>query len=252
MTQRRLHTLPVAMPAQETVDSFVGVLCTVTTEVPPEFELIQTSVYHWAYIYKGEAETAIITCRRPPDQITPPEWIGDQLVKAFADELKKEGRKLIEIKVYADTTPIFWTDFRIEVTASTPSSVSGETASPGWPAVVAAVLIIIGLIVLFWFIKQIIELLVTPRPGFEAYKKALDQETLVGVTNDFEEYLELPITPPETLAAMAFNELQDYCDLLGEEIAPKEISLWTWLAIGGAAAVALGGATYIAKRKKKK
>lgn len=251
MTQPRLHSLPLAMPAQETVDSYVGLLCTVTTEVPPEFELIQTSISHWAFMYEGKAETAIITLRRPPDQITPPEWLGDQLVKAFADELKKEGRKVIEIKVYADTTPIFWTDFRIEVTASVPNSVSGETASPGWGAVVVAVLLIIGLIVLFWVIKQIIELIVTPRPGFEAYKKALDQETLVSVTNDFEEYLELPITPPETLAAMALNELQDYCDLLGEEIAPKEISLWTWLAIGGAVAVGIGGAVAIAKKKRK-
>lgn len=233
------------------VDTYDGTLCTVTTEVPPEYELIKHHEYHWAFVYEGKAETAIIILRFPPEQITPPEWVGDKLVKAWANELKKEGRKLLEIKVYADTTPLFWTDFRLEVTASVPE---GETSmavgGPGWQFVAVAVLIILGLILLAWVIKEIVEIIFHPKAGFEDYKAKLSRETVISVTNDFEEDLGRDITPVEELEAMPEDELREYCDSLAKEaVPPPKPSIWPWIAAGVVGTVAVVAVAKYATKK---
>ncbi|GAI91940.1 unnamed protein product, partial [marine sediment metagenome] len=43
------------------VDSYEGDLCTVTTELPPEYELIQHTIYHFAYLYDGDVEVSTAT-----------------------------------------------------------------------------------------------------------------------------------------------------------------------------------------------
>ena len=43
------------------VDSYAGDLCTTTTEVPPEYELIQHTIYPYAYVYDGDVESSIFT-----------------------------------------------------------------------------------------------------------------------------------------------------------------------------------------------
>ncbi|GAJ11420.1 unnamed protein product, partial [marine sediment metagenome] len=91
------------------VDSYEGDLCTTTLEVPPEFELIQHTIYPYAYIYDGDVEVTIATFKTDP--FTPAAWMGDKFASKLEEEVRARGGRPIEVKVYVDTTPLFWTNF---------------------------------------------------------------------------------------------------------------------------------------------
>ena len=211
--------------------------------IPPDYQLIQDTVYHWSYVYEGPAEVCTFEFKLGPEQIPGTEWLGKKIVDHFVSELKKEKSKLLWLKVWENKTPIFTTDYIVEV---------GASASPiGWTPIIYAVLGIIGLFAILFVITRIYEMFFKPAPLSEELKKTMSRETLILMANDFEEFLERPITPVEELDKKSDQELRDYCDQLAVVIVPgAPVSKW-WLL--GAAAVAVAGiATYAYYAKGKK
>ena len=63
------------------VDSYEGDLCTVTLEVPPEYELVSTYDYPDAATFVGKAEICPFMFESIPEQIPGHEWLAEQTAK---------------------------------------------------------------------------------------------------------------------------------------------------------------------------
>lgn len=112
-----------------------------------KWELISHHEYPDAKTYVGEAEECTAEFQLWPEQIPGGEWFGKQLANAFVGEITKQGAKMLDLKVYEDTSPTLYTNYRIVAIA---------TASPiAWPAVIAAVLAIIFIVAIIFLIKEI-------------------------------------------------------------------------------------------------
>ncbi len=233
------------------VDSYEGDLCTTTLEVPPEFELIQHTIYPYAYIYDGDVEVTMATFKTDP--FTPAAWFGDKFASKLEEEVRARGGRPIEVKVYVDTTPLFWTNFRIEV-VGTPLGAgvaSGIAVGiPVWLAIILVCLAIIAVIVVATLaIKTIVELFKT-YPGLKDVKPGWGKETLMLTIHDSEEYWERPLTPTETLDGMSEAELRDYLDKIAEEEVKPALPDWLpWAIIGGIVVVGGGVAIALATRR---
>ncbi|GAI61877.1 unnamed protein product, partial [marine sediment metagenome] len=205
------------------VDSYEGALC-VTTEVPPpEYVEIQHTIYPWSYVYEGDAEICTFEFKVTPEQIPGTEWLGQRIVDSFASELEKEGSRLLELKVSRDTTPIFWTNYRVEVTA---------TASPlAWNLIIIGVLAVLFVVAIIFAIKAVESLVYHRKTLDEETKKTFARETLTAMILDL-----APETPAETLEGMEDQELRDLLNQLLAEIAPP-ISPWAIIALAGGVGV---------------
>lgn len=201
--------------------------------VPEEYKLIQHTIHHWAYVYDGKAEVCPFEFKLWPEQIPGAPWLGKKIANAFASKLEAEGSKLLELKVYEDTTPTFWTNYRVEVTA---------TASPiAWALVIYAVLAILFIIAITFLVKTIHTLFFEHKPLSDEIKKTWDKETLIAVIGDFEAKLDLSPTSAEELESMSSGGLREYCDQLAEIVAPPaKPSVWPWVIAGVAGVVAVG------------
>jgi len=218
------------------VDSYKGDLCTTTVEIPPEFELIQHTVYPFAYIYNGDIEVTTLTFTSDP--FTPANWIAKKVADAIDSEGRKEGGKVLEVKVYVDTTPLLWKDFIVEITGT---PLGEASPMPLWAIVVIVALSISLLLFAITYTATKISSLFKSKPGLEDVKVGWDKETLIKTIQDSEEYWERPPTPIETLEAMSEEELRDYLDQIAEEeVVPEKPSVWPWIVLGAAGIVAGG------------
>ncbi|GAI79250.1 unnamed protein product, partial [marine sediment metagenome] len=157
------------------------------------------------------------------------EWLGQRIVDSFVSKLEEEGSRLLELRVYQDTTPTFWTNYRVEVTA---------TASPlAWNLIIIGVLAVLFVVAIVFALKAV-ESLIYHRKGLdEETKKTFSRETLIAMILDL-----APETPAETLEAMEDQELRDLLNQLIAEAAPP-ISPWGILALVGVlGVVGVGGA----------
>jgi len=219
--------------------------------LPPTFTLIQETVYSYAYIYSGKVDKAIFECKTVP--FVSSAWAADKFAQAIEDEITNAGGRIIEVKVYADITPVMWSNLRVEVT-STP--LPKETAMavgvlPLWAAIVIAALgIAIAVAIITWSVKKLVESF-QHKTLSEKIKLTWSRETLIGATQDFEVYLNRSPTPVAELEQMSDQGLRDYCDELAEVIVPPGVVSWLpWLAIGGVALVGVGVAVVISGHKK--
>lgn len=216
------------MPEVDDVIDVVG--------IPPEYVLIQETIHPWAYIFDGDAEVCTFEFKLTPEQIPLTEWLAQRIVDTFVNELEKEGSRLLELKVYEDTTPTWWTNYRVEVTA---------TASPlAWNLIIIGVLAILFVVAIVFAIKAV-KSLVYHRKGLdEETKKTFSRETLTAMILDL-----APETPPETLGGMEDQELRDLLNQLLAEVAPP-ISPWGVLAlVGGLGVLGVGAAVVFAMAK---
>ncbi|GAJ02739.1 unnamed protein product, partial [marine sediment metagenome] len=69
-----------------------------------EYELIQHEIYHYAYIYDGDDEVSTVTFKSSP--FAPAGWVADRFAAELESEARKEGGRVLEMKVYADTAPL--------------------------------------------------------------------------------------------------------------------------------------------------
>ncbi|GAI56719.1 unnamed protein product, partial [marine sediment metagenome] len=160
------------MPEVDNVIDIVG--------LPPTYELIQHSISHFAYIYDGDVEVTTATFKIDP--FTPSAWAAQKFADALESEARKEGARVLEVKVYVDTTPLLWTDIRIEITG-TPLGETVEAAAgiaaihiPVWLAIV---LVVLALALLIYVITKAWETIVGTfkhKPGLEDVKPAWGKE----------------------------------------------------------------------------
>ena len=118
------------------VDSYEGDLCTVTTEIPPEYELVYTHDYPDAATYVGKAEVCPFTFVSIPEQIPGHEWLAEQIAKILGESMIEhgEGSKMLRLQLWSDTSAALYTKYYAEATA---------TASPvPWALVIGAIAII--------------------------------------------------------------------------------------------------------------
>ncbi|GAI75868.1 unnamed protein product, partial [marine sediment metagenome] len=188
---------------------------------PLWWELIHEQIYHWGYIYRGDAEVQTFTFVFPPEQIPGMDWLAKKLVEAFASTLKDHDSKLLELKLWRDTRPVMWTDYRCEVTAS---------ASPvPWLAILAIAGIIVGIIFL---LREFRKTFFEPHGLPEEVKAGYSRETLILDVCETE-----PKQTPESVAEMSDDELRKLLNLkLG-----KLREGWPWYVWLGIAGLGIAG-----------
>ena len=135
------------MASPTVIDTYEGILCTVTAELPPDYELIQHTEYPLSKTHVGKAEVCTFEFKLWPEQIPGTTWLGTKIANAFADQVIKQDAEMLDLKVYEDTTPMFWTNYRIVATS---------TASPvPWAIIIVAVLAILFIVAITFLIKEI-------------------------------------------------------------------------------------------------
>lgn len=190
------------------------------------FELLEETIYPYAYVYNGPYEGGVFTFKTDP--FTPASWIAGRFADLCEDKVREQGWRVLETKVYVDKSPLLWTDWRIEIKAVAPEGTA--VALGGVVAVLVMVLLIIlgliGLIVAAtWAWKEIFGTH-KAKPIDEEIKKGMSRKWLTLTIGEFEERLIAegkipgPPTPPEELEQMSDQELRDYCDQLAELVVP--------------------------------
>ena len=218
------------------VATYDGNLCTVTMEIPPDYELIQDTIYPHAYIYEGEAEIGVATFSLP---VGPPpivDWIGDKITNKLAAEVEKEGSRMLELKVYRSTT-VPWVNYRLEATAAvTPQEGIGIAVWPvlaalPWAKIITAAIIAAIIIAVFQLaFLPVLRILFERKPGLSPkVKEKMTRETLISFIMDLR-----PAYAPEELEGMTDAELREVADTVyQEEVPPAGIKWWQWCIIAG-------------------
>ena len=223
-------------------------------EIPPEYELIQHTISHFAYIYDGDVEVNTATFKIDP--FTPSAWAAKKFADALESEARKEGGRVLETKVYVDTTPLLWTNIRIEVTGTPLGGEVGRGIAVGiapWLAIILVCLAIIAVIVVATLAFKAIMAEFKKKPGLEDMKPAWGKEALILDIQDAEEHWERPLTPVETLEGMSEEELRELLDQIAEEEVAPEVSPWGVLAlVGGLGVVGIGAALALSAARPRK
>ncbi len=215
-------------------------------EILEAFELVQETIYHWAYTFEGDAEVCTFDFKLTPEQVPLTEWLGNLIVNSFVSELEKEGQRLLELRVWRDTTPLLWTNYRVEATATAviPEGVAGIAHPIAWTPIIIGILAILFIVAIYFTIRAIDEVFFKRKGLDEETKAKFDRETLIAMILDLE-----PDIPPETLEEKEDQELRDQLNEKLAELAPP-IS-WVPLAvIGGLGVLGLGAAAALAFRPK--
>jgi len=230
------------------IDRFENICLQATTAGPaPTFELIQHTVYPFAYIYDGEVEATTATFTTDP--LSPASWLGDLFASKLEEEVRKAGGRPIEVKVYVDVSPLLYKDFKIEVVSTPVTQVAGGVALlPIWATILIAAIGITAVLVTATLLINTIKSLFQHNPALEDVKPGWGRETLILTIQDSEEYWKRTPTPPATLDAMSEEELREYLDAMAEQEVPTEVSWWP---IAAAAGVGVLGVGLLSARKEK-
>jgi len=144
-------------------------------KVTEEWELIRDYVYPRASTYNGPAESCLFTFKLLPDQLPGHDWIKNKVIDAFASEMTKGGREMLEIKVWEDTSPLLWTNYKIFIVYTDPGGAATVQVFRPMVAhvgvIIAAVLIILFIVAITFLIKEINKLWygTEEQPGLEEY-----------------------------------------------------------------------------------
>jgi len=210
-----LNHLQAGLPEVDNVINIVG--------LPPSYQLLEHTIYPYAYVYDGKDEVSEFTFKTDP--FTPANWVAGRLASYVESEVKKAGGRVMELKVYVDQTPLLWSDWKIEVTGTPSPSVTtnqgiGSLGIAWWALAILAALAIALIIVITWAIKTVVSSF-THQALSEEIKKTWSRESLISVIGDFEAKLKKTPTPTADLEKKSDQELRDYCDSLAKEIVPS-------------------------------
>lgn len=141
----RGQTTAVMNPSGSSViATYEGILCTVTEEIPPEYELVFHHEYPRGKTYVGKAEECAVDITVPlPEQLFPDAWVINRIADTFADKVEEQGAEMLDLKIYQDATPLWTTRYKVLVTA---------TASPVPWAIIIPIVLAIALVVAFTFL----------------------------------------------------------------------------------------------------
>jgi hypothetical protein len=228
---------------EEIVDDYRGTLCSTIGELPPEYTLIQHTIYPFSYIYSGEVE--VVTATFKTDPFTPSAWMGEQFAKKLDEEYRARGGRVLEVRVYVDVSPLLWTNYRIELVGTTlgeevEAAAVGVAGIPIAIAVLIIALAIIAVIVVATLMWERFQASFEHKPGLEEVKPAWGKETLILAIQDAEEYWGRPVTPPGTLGGMSEEDLRVLLDQIAEEEVPSEVSWLPLAVVGGIVIVGVG------------
>ena len=239
------------------VDSYIGALCEVTTEIPPEYVLIQETIHPAAYVYEGEAEVCVIEFPLTPEQLPFTQWGGLKLAETIANAIEAEGNSILELKVYEDTTPMFWTNYRVEIKAAVASEEQGVAIWPWlvaigavlatlpWKAIIVGALTVLGIWVVGWVIDKLIKSVdrVIHRPPTltDEIIEGLGREDLIPMILYKAPRVEYEVSP-ENLEAMSDDGLRALLKELRDRQGPPPIEWWPLALVGGIVVLGVGGA----------
>lgn len=225
------------MPEVDDVIDIVG--------IPPTYDLIQHTIYPYAYVHDGDVEVTTATFKTDP--FTPSAWAAQRFADALESEVAKEGGRVLELEVYVDTTPLLWTNFRVDV-KSTPlgGAIGVGVGMPGWVAILIIALAIVAVIVAITLSVRTIVSLFTRKPLSEEIKLTWSRGTLISIIGDFEVKLERTPTPPGELEEMSDQELRDHCDQMAEAIVPPEVAWVPLVVVGGLGVLGVGAVAALA------
>lgn len=97
--------------------------------------------------YVGKAERCVFEFSTPPEQIPGEAWLANQIMDRGIAELRTQSSKLLWIKVWRDTAPIWQTNYRVEITA---------TSSPlWWNLIIIGILVIVALVISWQIISVV-------------------------------------------------------------------------------------------------
>jgi len=238
----------VGMPQVDNVITITG--------IPPTFTLLEETIYPYAYVYDGPCEQFTFTFKTDP--FTPADWIVGRLAAYCEDEIKKQGGRVMEMRVYVDKSPLLWTDWRIEIIGIPPTATAGTAMPLGIAWWVAFIIVVIGLIALIIITYNFIikPLTYQHKLDIEEAKKTWSHQSLIGVIGDFEakliaeKKLPGPPTPPEELDKKTDQELRDYCDELANMIKPP-VAGGAGLALAAVGVLGLGALAVAAMAMRK-
>lgn len=208
-------------------------------EVPPEYKLLEETIYPYAYIYEGPHDGGVFTFTTDP--FTPTSWIAGKLAAAAEDEVRKSGGKMLEMRVYVDKSPLLWSNWRIDVVAVPPESTGvGMPLGVAWwiPPLLYALVAALLIYLTYKLIKEL-KGIFKRKVGLDDVKVGWEKNTLIMTIQDSEEYWERTPTPIETLEGMSEEELRHYLNqIAGEEVPPVEPGVG--LAIAAIGVLGLG------------
>jgi len=105
--------------------------------IPPEYEPVYQHEYPLGKTYVGKASEGTSTFNVPfPDQLFPNAFAIDRIVDAFEDKVEEQGERMLDLKIYIDTTPTWKTNFMIK-------SVCTDHSPFPWALVIIGILAII-------------------------------------------------------------------------------------------------------------
>lgn len=210
------------------------------TGIPLAFELLEETIYPYAYIYDGDCDVTTFTFKTDP--FTPASWIAGKLAAHFENEVRKAGGRVMEMRVYVDRSPLLWTDWRIEV-VGIPAATAGTAMPLGlawWAAILVVAIAIIAVIIVATLAIKTIVGLFKRKVGLDEVKVGWGKDTLIMTIQDSEEYWERTPTPIETLEGMSEEELRHLLNQIAEEEAPPTEGLGLGLAVAAVGVLGLG------------
>ena len=223
---------------------YLNVIDVIGVAPPPEYELLEETIYPYSYVYDGDVEVSTFTFKTDP--FTPASWVAGKLADHFENEVRNAGGRVMEMRVYVDRSPLLWADWRIEVVGIPPQA--QVAAMPlgivWWAAILIAAFAIIAVIIVATLATKTIVGLFNRKPGLDEVKVGWGKDTLIQTIQDSEEYWERPPTPPETLEGMSEEELRHSLNKIAEEEVAPVISPWVGLAIAGALGIVVVGVAF--------
>lgn len=248
--------LEAGQPTENDVIIIVG--------IPPVYELIQHTIHPASYVWEDEAEVCVIEFPLTPEQIPFTQWGGLMLAETFANAVEAEGNSLLEVKVWEDTTPTFWTNYRVEIKAAVAPEGQGVAVWPWvaaigavlvtlpWKAIITGALTVLGIWLVGWIIENLIKSVdrVVNKPSAltDEVIDALEREDLIPMILYKAPRVEYEVTPEE-LEGMSDDGLRALLKELRDR-QEKPLPWWPLVAGAGAVAIAIGyGLTRKGKKK---
>jgi len=227
------------MPEVDDVIDIVG--------MPPDFVLIQETIHPAAYVWEGEAEVCVIEFPLTPEQFPFTQWGGLKLAETFANAIEAEGNSLLEVKVWEDTTPMLWTNYRVEIKAAVASEEQGVAVWPWlvaigavlatlpWKAIILGSLTVLGIWIVGWVIEKLIKtvdrVIHKPSALTDEVIDALGREDLIRMILYKAPRVEYEVTREE-LEAMSDDGLRALLKELRDRQAREEMESWPLIMLG--------------------
>ena len=225
--------------------------------VPPDFVLIQETIHPAAYVWEGEAEVCVIEFPLTPEQLPFTQWGGLKLAETFANAIEAEGNSILELKVWEDTTPLLWTNYRVEIKAAVASEEQGVAVWPWlvaigavlvklpWAFIIKGTLALIGIWLVGWVIEKLIKtvdrVIHKPSALTDEVIDALGREDLIPMILYKAPRVDYEVSSEE-LEAMSDDGLRALLKELRDRQAREEMEWWPLVLIGGLGLLGVGGA----------